>query len=256
MKKVIIIGCTSGIGFELARQYLKMGYMVGGTGRRKQILNDMEKEWKGKFFGAALDMIDYDTVAPVCASLISRTGGMDICIISAAFSSKNRALEFSIENDIIRTNVNGFAAAANFAARYFINQKSGHLAGISSVAKYFGNPGSLAYNASKAFISTYMEGLSLRLEKHSVFVTDIRPGFVDTPMIAGLKNAFWLVPVDKAARQIIKSIEKRKRIVYISKRWRIASWILPHLPYHAFRVLNKVESGENHLKGETGPLSE
>ncbi|MGD9899126.1 MAG: SDR family NAD(P)-dependent oxidoreductase [Calditrichaceae bacterium] len=255
MKKVIIIGCTSGIGFELARQYLKMGYIVGGTGRRAQILDDMEKEWKGRFFGATLDMTEYDTVAPVCASLLSKTGGMDLFIISAAFSSKNKSLEFAVEDDIIRTNVNGFVASANFAAKYFINQKSGHLAGISSVAKYFGNPGSLAYNASKAFISTYMEGLSLRLEKHSVSVTDIRPGFVDTPMIAGLKHSFWLVSVEKAARQIIQSIGKRKRIVYISKRWRIASWILPHLPYRVFRVLNKVDTGDHHLKGETEPPS-
>lgn len=240
MKKVIIIGCTSGIGFELARQYLSMGYMVGGTGRRVQILDDMEKKWNNRFIGAALDMTNYDTVGTVLETLISETGGMDICIISAAFSNKNKSLEFSVEDDIIRTNVNGFVAATNFAVKYFIRQKSGYLAGISSVAKYFGNPGSLAYNASKAFISTYMEGLSLRLEKHSVTVTDIRPGFVDTPMIAGLKDAFWLVPVEKAARQIIQSIERRKRIAYISKRWRIASWILPHLPYFVFRILNKV----------------
>ena len=58
-----------------------------------------------------------------------------------------------------------------------------------------------------------------------IAITDIRPGFVDTGMAKG-DGKFWVAPLGKAARQIISAIQKRRKIAYITKRWRIIGFAL------------------------------
>jgi len=76
-----------------------------------------------------------------------------------------------------------------------------------------------------------LEGLRQKANytKLPIYITDIRPGFVDTAMAAG-ENLFWVAPVEKAASQIYKAIEHRRDVVYVTKRWRLMGflfWILP-----------------------------
>jgi len=135
----------------------------------------------------------------------------------------------------------GFTAfwkAAIFAANYFKVQKNGQLVGISSVAKYFGNPHP-AYNASKAFEAIYLDGLRLRLERRGICVTTVLPGFVETPLTEDQPRRFWSADANVAAKQMLKAIEKKKRYVFITRRWRLFSWILPPLPFSLLRKIMK-----------------
>jgi short-subunit dehydrogenase len=115
--------------------------------------------------------------------------------------------------------------------KYFISHGRGHLVGISSLAALRGNRFSPAYSASKSFLSIYLEGLRHKAvkEKLSVTVTDIKPGYVNTAMAKG-KYLFWIAPVPKAVKQIIKAIEKKKAVAYITRRWRVIAWIYKALP--------------------------
>ncbi|MBU3713914.1 MAG: hypothetical protein FGM46_03100 [Ferruginibacter sp.] len=63
-----------------------------------------------------------------------------------------------------------------------------------------------------------------------IYVTDVRPGFVDTAMAKG-DGLFWVTPVEKAAKQIYRAIQQREKVVYISKRWRLIGYILKYFPY-------------------------
>jgi short-subunit dehydrogenase len=63
--------------------------------------------------------------------------------------------------------------------------------------------------------------------KLPVAVTDVQPGFVDTRMAGG---DFWMVPVEKAARQIVAAIRGRKKHVYVTRRWRLIAWLLRIVP--------------------------
>ena len=104
--------------------------------------------------------------------------------------------------------------------------------GISSIASLRGNRASPVYFASKAFQKSYLESLYLKtktIQSKKVFITDIRPGFVDTPMALGEK-LFWMVPLEKAAKQIYTAIKKKKRVAYISKRWQLVAWLLKMIP--------------------------
>jgi short-subunit dehydrogenase len=67
-------------------------------------------------------------------------------------------------------------------------------------------------------------------------VTDVRPGYVNTDMAKG-EGMFWVAPVEKAAQQIFNAITRKKKIVYITKRWRIIGLLLKIMPYSILRKL-------------------
>ncbi len=230
MKKVIVIGASSGIGLAVTEKLIEAGYSVGGCARSSDKLQMMREKLGQHFYPCQLDIRDAESVDGALSGLINTMGGMDICIVGSGISRNNREMDWSIERDVIETNVTGYTAALNFAARYFKKQKLGHIVGITSLAKYFGNINP-AYCASKAFEAIYLEGLRLKLECSGVTVTEIIPGFVDTPMIAYRSRKFWIVSADKAASQIVRAIEKKKRTAFISGRWAIFRYILPWLPY-------------------------
>ena len=119
-----------------------------------------------------------------------------------------------------------------------MHQGQGQIAVTSSVAALRGNSRAAAYSASKAFMSIYAEGLNLKARKlkKDIVVTDIRPGFVDTKPSKNHRR-FWVEPPLKAARQIIRAIEKRKRVAYISRRWWLVAQILKLLPFWVYRRL-------------------
>jgi short-subunit dehydrogenase len=158
-------------------------------------------------------------------------GNVDIIIISAGTGHLNPSLDWLPEKETIDTNVTGFTAMAGAAMRYFINRKEGHLVGISSIAAIRGSDICPAYNASKAYISNYLEGIRKKAarEQLKITVTDIQPGLVYTDMARG-KNLFWLAPPRKAAQQIYHAIRKKKRKACITKRWMLIAWLFKIMP--------------------------
>jgi short-subunit dehydrogenase len=58
-----------------------------------------------------------------------------------------------------------------------------------------------------------------------IIVTDVRPGFVDTAMAKGT-GLFWVSPVQKAADQIFEAIKRKKKVVYVTKRWKLIGILL------------------------------
>jgi short-subunit dehydrogenase len=85
-------------------------------------------------------------------------------------------------------------------------------------------------------MSNYAEGLFIKAWKlkKNITITDIKPGFIDTKMAKGNKQ-FWVAPVHKAALQIIKAIDKKKRVVYITKRWWLVAQIMKWLPFSIYK---------------------
>lgn len=230
-KKIIIIGATSGIGRRMAELYAKQGHRVGITGRRFELLQEIKQMFPGKIEYECFDVTGKENIQRI-QSLAEKLNGMDILVISAGNGDTSKDLSWEIDKMTVDTNVNGFIEVANWTFNYFVKQGHGQLATISSIAAIRGNSWAPAYSASKAFQSNYFEGLAIKATKlkSAIAITCIEPGFVKTKMAKGNKQ-FWVVPVDKAARQIIKAIDKRKRRVYISRRWWIIAKLYKWLPY-------------------------
>jgi short-subunit dehydrogenase len=228
--KIIIIGATSGIGKELAKQYLVSGHTVAVTGRRQQLLLELKKQYPA----IHTDCFDVQAKEAVerLQSLITIMGGLDLLIYSAGYGEPSKDLIEEIEIDSTATNVMGFVKIVSFSFNYFRKQGYGQLAVISSVAALRGSSFAPAYSASKAYVSNYAEGLNIKAGKLKldIVVTDIRPGFVKTNMAKG-KGQFWVAPVEKAARQIKAAIDSKKRVAYITKRWWLIAAIMKRVPF-------------------------
>ena len=234
MQRVIIIGATSGIGLELARLYLQNGDHAGITGRRNDLLVQLQNEFPAKVVIECFDVTGNENI-PHLESLIKKLGGMDLLIYNSGFGDISETLDWELDKKTTLINVNGFLEIVNYAFNYFVKQGRGQIAATSSIASIRGNSAAPAYSASKAYMSTYMEGLHIKafkLKKKGIRVdiTDIQPGFVKTKMARG-KGRFWEAPVKKAAKQIFNAIQRKKRRVYITRRWWIIAKILKWLPY-------------------------
>ena len=231
MKKAIIIGASSGIGRELAKVLSQEGYTVGLTARRDWLLESLQGELKTESFIKRMDVTQIGEAMSELEELIHLMNGVDLIVINAGTGFINQELDWEKERITIDTNVVGFAALANIAIKHFVQRGSGHLVGISSIAAFRGNGGAPAYNASKAFMSNYLEGLRHKVSKLKlpITVTDIKPGFVDTAMAKG-EGKFWVASPEKAARQIYDAIRRKKPHAYVTKRWRSIAWLLKTAP--------------------------
>ncbi len=229
---MIIIGATSGIGEELARQAIHNGYMVGGTGRRTNRLQDLQEELGDSFFYAKMDVSLFDEAKSILQSLIDEMGGMDIIVLNAGISNHPAASITAMEQKVIDVNVSGFVQLFGEAFQYFRKQGHGQIVGISSIAGLFGSSRAAPYSASKAFISTYMQAYRQRCNriKEDITVTDIVAGFIKSEMTEGKKGLFWVAETEKAVNQILTSIEKKKTVAYITRRWRLIAWLIHLIP--------------------------
>ena len=231
MKKAIIIGATSGIGKELAKLLTENGYLVGITGRRTELLTEIQKENPKLYRIRNFDITEIEKIETKLNELTEEIGGIDLLILSSGIGDINAELNFEIEKRTIETNVLGFTCVSDWAFNYFEKQKSGHLVAISSIGGLRGSRQAPAYNATKAYQINYLEGLRQRATKlkEPIFVTDIRPGFVNTEMAKG-EGLFWVASVEKASKQIYNAISKKRKIVYVTKRWEIIATILKRIP--------------------------
>ena len=231
MKKAIIIGASSGIGKGLAKLLTEKDYKVGITGRKTELLDELKKTNSNSFMIKAFDATDTKTSVEKLEELTSELGGLDLLILSSGTGELNESLIFNIERKVIDLNVTGFTNIVDWAFNYFEKQNYGHLAAVTSAAGIRGSRQAPSYNASKSYQINYLEGLRQKSTKSKkpIFVTDIRPGLVDTNMAKG-EGLFWVMPVEKVVRQIFKAINKRRKVVYVTKRWGFVGRLLKVLP--------------------------
>ena len=231
MRKAVIIGASSGIGSQLASFLAQDGYELGLVARRVHLLEELARSLPTRCFVRGIDVSAVPEAMNALEELLVEMGGADLVVISAGTGFLNPDLDWAREKETIDTNVSGFAAMANVAFRHFCAKGCGHLVSISSIAALRGNSQAPAYNASKAFISNYMQGLRQKTAKMGVpiLITDIKPGLVDTAMAKG-EGLFWVQPPRKAARQIRAIIKAGHRHGYVTKRWRLIAWALRIMP--------------------------
>jgi len=192
MKSAIIIGASSGIGRALADVLSLDGYRVGVVARRIDLLARLQVELAGPCVIKTVDVSRPELAMPLLRELIDELGDVELFIVSAGTGFENAALAWEPERETIAVNVLGFAGMVNVAVAHLETRGSGHLVGISSIAALRGNGVAPAYNASKAFVSNYLQGVRYRFGKLKlpIVATDVQPGYVDTPMAKG--RLFWV----------------------------------------------------------------
>lgn len=230
-KNAVVFGATSGIGMELAKLLVKNGYKVMITGRRVQLLEALRNENPDHYVVRQHDITDLDDSLKLFKELPGIFENTDLIIHNSGVAENNFDLTWEKDLPTLKTNVLGATRVYQLSYNFFKLQGFGHLVGITSMASLIGNRHVLAYHASKAFQSNYIESLWMkarRTKKATIHVTNILPGYVDTDIITG--NTFWMAPLDKAVKQIYSAIQKKKRKAYITKRWRLVALGMKILP--------------------------
>lgn len=224
-------GASSGLGKGLAEILANNGFRVAITGRRIELLEEIKRHHPENIIISGFDVTDLDQLPSRLGKIVEELGGLDLFVISAGGGHLNEDLDFSIEKKTIDLNVSAFTAMADWAYNYFRKQGWGQLAAISSIAGLRGIRQAPAYNATKAYQIIYLEGLRQKTTKLKlpITITDIRPGFVDTPNAKG-EGRFWQASVAKASRQIANAILKKKDVAYVTKRWWLIAMIMKIAP--------------------------
>ncbi len=127
---------------------------------------------------------------------------------------------------------------ATIITNIFEERNKGILVVLSSVAGDRGRASNYIYGAAKSSVSTFLEGLSDRLNGTGVSVITIKPGFVDTPMTEGIdKGLLWAQP-ETIAEGIKKAVEKRKNVVYLPWFWKWIMLVIKIIPRMIFKRLS------------------
>lgn len=240
----IVVGASSGIGLAVARRLAHQGRKVAMLARREgeltaQVALINEALGRDAAFAYVHDAADVDAAEDLFAKIEKDIGDVDELHFVAGVMPDVEIDEFDLEKDRLQVNVNmlGCIAWGNAAARRFLARKAGTIVGVTSVAQDRGRIGRPVYNASKAGMDTYLEALRNRLWRHGVRVTTIRPGFVETPMTAGLQLK-GAISADSAAERILKATAKQKAIVYVPFKWRLIMTVIRAIPSFVFRKLS------------------
>jgi short-subunit dehydrogenase len=228
-RTAFVTGASSGIGRELARKLAQKGVEVALAARREEPLREIERDivaGGGKARVYALDVRDVEATRRALDQADQDMGGVDLVIANAGVNKHRWSgeLEYRDCADILAVNVEGAVATLVALLPRMVQRRRGHLVGISSLAQYGGLPSAAAYSASKAFLSTFLESLRIDLESTNVMVTDVRPGFVRTPMTQDSKLPMrFILDVEPAAQAIVDAIVRKAPVVAFP--WQLATLV-------------------------------
>lgn len=237
MRQAIIVGASSGLGKEVAQLLLADGWRIGVMARREEVLLELKAENPTKVEVEACDITQERAPAQLL-SLISRLGGVDLYFHASGVGRQNEELDSEIEDGTVNTNVLGFTRMLDAVFRYMAVNQGGHIAVISSVAGTKGLGSAPSYSASKAFQNTYIQALEqlANRRKLGICFTDIRPGFVATPLIEG-RNYPMTLDKTQVAKAIVHAVYAKKHVCIIDWRYRLIVFFWRLIPNMLWRRL-------------------
>lgn len=241
MKRAVIVGASSGMGRAVAELLLADGWHIGIMARREDALQEVKA-----LNPQMVEVEPCDVTLPDAPqhllSLIDRMGGVHLYFHASGVGYLNPNIDPQKENKTLSTNVIGFARMVDTIFNYMAEHQGGHIAVISSIAGVKGLGPSPSYSASKAFQNTYiqaLEQLSINRKLNIIF-TDIRPGFVDTPLLTGSRFPLEMNK-DKVASKIVRAIYHKRHVQIIDWRYRVIVFLwrlVPNCLWRRFK-LNK-----------------
>ena len=234
MKRAIVIGASSGIGYEVAQLLLSEGWKVGVASRRMELLQKVGNVEVAE----QIDVNDPDASKQL-REMINQMGGIDLFFYAAGVGKQNRDLKEDIELMTTTTNGLGFVRMIGEAFRYFAERGEGHIAAITSIAGTKGLGPAPSYSATKAMQNVYLQALEQQANARglNIYFTDIRPGFVDTALLNGDFHYPMLMKPDIVAQKIVRAINQKKHICVIDWKYRVLTMAWRRIPRFIWRRL-------------------
>ncbi|HET7469565.1 MAG TPA: SDR family oxidoreductase [Gemmatimonadales bacterium] len=241
--RVLIVGATSAIATETARVYAAYGARLFLTGRDAARLDgvaaDLRVRGARAVETAVLDVTDRRRGAEVIEAAWTAFGGLDLALLAHGVLPDQARCQSSAEDALAAIDVNFTSAIALLTplANRFETARAGCIAVISSVAGDRGRQSNYVYGCAKGGLDRFLEGLRNRLFRSGVAVVTLKPGFVDTPMTAGMRQGPLFASARRAGRAVYRAIERRRDVAYIPWFWRPIMAIIRALPEPVFKRL-------------------
>ncbi|NVB82012.1 MAG: SDR family NAD(P)-dependent oxidoreductase [Kofleriaceae bacterium] len=218
MPTALVVGSSSGIGHALARRLVDTGYAVVGMARRDAGIAHE------RYRHVVADVRAPEFRAQLTDVLDSIGAPLELCVYSTGIGHPLDLADMTHDADTFATNLTGLGITAEVVIPRMIAAKRGHLIGLSSQADRWIDGDAPSYSASKAGMSSYLEGLALACRKHGVAVTNIRFGFVDTEMAKSDIRPF-IVSAERAAKVVERCIRSRPIRHTFPRRIAVLLWL-------------------------------
>lgn len=235
-RTILILGAVSAIAQGAALRFAQQGDHLFLAGRKQDELNhiadDLTTRFHIKVHTGFFDALDFDSHKTFFAHVLEKFPKLDGVVVAFGYlTDPKSADEFAECKKVIDSNFTGTVSIINICVDYFIQQKSGFIIGISSVAGETARKSHYIYSASKAALSLYLQGLRQRLFRKGIRIITIKPGYVDTPMTSGRTDIFLVADPKKVGKIIADSLKNSRRdILYIPWFWRYLMLILRLIP--------------------------
>jgi len=244
---VLVTGASSGIGAGLARECARPDTGVCLFARRADRLEAVAQEVTARG-GDALAVVgdvtkDGDVEKAVTAAL-ERWGRLDVVYANAGFGVSGPVATLSLDDfrRQLETNVMGVLRTIQ-ATLPALKTSRGRLGIIGSVAGYVASPGTAPYCMSKFAVRALANALRHEVRGQGVSVTHVAPGFIASEIRLRREEGRiappdedpvprWLVmPADKAARIIVRAVERRRAEVVVTGHGKVLVWLVRHVPF-------------------------
>jgi NAD(P)-dependent dehydrogenase (short-subunit alcohol dehydrogenase family) len=200
-RTAVVVGSSDGIGLALSKRLVADGWSVTGVSRSPGRVDEPAYEH------VVLDVTSADYIAAL-SKVCDRLDPIDLCVYCAGIGEFFDADDLAAQGPVFAVNLIGAVATIEVVVARMLASGAGHFIGISSLADQLIVPEACGYAASKAGLSSYLNGLALALRPRNVYVTNVRFGFVDTKMARAPKMPM-IISADKAADLLMECVRKR-----------------------------------------------
>ncbi|MBB3523144.1 SDR family oxidoreductase [Rhizobium sp. BK456] len=207
-KIALVTGASSGIGAATALKLAETGAKVGIAARRTDKLEGLQKEIAsggGEALVIEMDVVDPASVEAGVKKLVGAYGSIDILVNNAGLMPLSDVDQFKVDewHRMVDVNVKGLLNTTAAVLPQMINQHSGHIFNMSSIAGRKVFKGLSVYCATKHAVAAFSDGLRMEVgQKHNIRVTCIQPGAVATELYDHITEPGYIKQMDDLAKQM------------------------------------------------------
>lgn len=243
-KRVLIIGATSAMAQEtaklFARDNAKMLLVARNRERLEAVARDLVVRGSSGVDMAVADLTDSAGHEELIKRAADFLGQIDVALIAHGILGDQQAAENDMlaADEIFRANFLSYVSLLQQISKVMIQQGTGTIAVISSVAGDRGRQSNYYYGSAKAALDAFASGLRNKLFKTGVHVLTVKPGTTATPMTAHLPEGPLFATAESVGQGIYDAIKKKKDVAYLPFFWRYIMLIIKLMPEAVFKRTN------------------
>jgi short-subunit dehydrogenase len=245
MRKVVVLGATSGIAVAVERRLAELGCELLLVARSKERLTVLQSDLMARgapqVFVCVADLAQIGQHAGIFDYARRSLPDFDTVLLAYGSMHEQKESENSINVLLDELHVNFVSASAilSLFAADLEQRRTGCIAAITSVAGDRGRRSNYVYGSAKGALSLFLQGLRSRLHPAGVKVITIKPGPVQTPMTDHFAGAARFADPELVGRDIIRALERRAPdVLYTPRIWRCIMTAVGHIPETIFKRLS------------------